>query len=163
LHEKFYEMLFSRYFSVESTQEMLDEWRPLLCPFDVKMSEGLFFLELFLPTLMYPHEYDHGFRCNWSVIVVVVVVVYLVSLVVVVARETFSFWNYFNLHFLQPRKFNHGFMYAWLAVVATAAVVVVVDSSVVVVVLWWQHLFKIWFFFIYGLWFYTKFCVLFKN
>ena len=51
-----------RYFSVESTQEMLDEWRPLLCPFDMKMSEGLFYLELFLPTLMYPHEYDRGFR-----------------------------------------------------------------------------------------------------
>ena len=47
---------------MESTQEMLDEWRPLLCPFDVKMSEGLFFLQLFLPTIMYPHEYDHGFR-----------------------------------------------------------------------------------------------------
>ena len=51
-----------RYFSVEATQEMLDEWRPLLCPFDVKMSEGLFYLELFLPTLVYPHEYDRGFR-----------------------------------------------------------------------------------------------------
>ena len=51
-----------RYFSVESTQEMLDEWRPLLCLFDAKMSEGLFYLELFLPTVMYPHEYDQGFR-----------------------------------------------------------------------------------------------------
>ena len=47
---------------MESTQEMLDEWRPFLCPFDSKMSEGLFYLELFLPTLMYPHEYDQGFR-----------------------------------------------------------------------------------------------------
>jgi len=51
-----------RYFSVESTQEMLNEWRPLLCLFDVKMSEGLFYLDLFLPTVMYPHEYDQGFR-----------------------------------------------------------------------------------------------------
>jgi len=41
---------------------MLDEWRPLLCLFDLKMSEGLFYLELFLPTLMYPHEHDRGFR-----------------------------------------------------------------------------------------------------
>jgi len=53
---------------VESTEEMLDEWRPLLCPFDVKMSQALFFLELFLPTLMYPHEYERGFRYNLSAV-----------------------------------------------------------------------------------------------
>lgn len=47
---------------MESTQEMLDEWRPLLCPFDVKMAEGLFFMEIFLPTLMYPEEQAKGFR-----------------------------------------------------------------------------------------------------
>ena len=47
---------------MEATQEMLDEWRPWLCPFDVKMVEGLMFLEAFLPTLLYPEEHDRGFR-----------------------------------------------------------------------------------------------------
>jgi len=58
------EMCFSlfRYFPVEATQEMLEEWRPLLCPFDVKMMQGIFFLENFLPTVLYPEEHSQGFR-----------------------------------------------------------------------------------------------------
>jgi len=50
------------YFPVDSTQEMLDEWRPLLCPFDTSMTEAVYFMECFLPTKLYPHEYDKGFR-----------------------------------------------------------------------------------------------------
>lgn len=30
---------------------MLDEWRPLLCPFDITVIKGLKYMELFLPTL----------------------------------------------------------------------------------------------------------------
>ena len=42
---------FSRSFFPESaTQEMLDEWRPMLCPFDRQISTGLKYFELFLPT-----------------------------------------------------------------------------------------------------------------
>ncbi|XP_071784078.1 proteasome activator complex subunit 4-like [Asterias amurensis] len=50
------------YFSVESTQEMLDEWRPLLCPFDEMMSKGISCLELFLPTLLPPEHHQFGFK-----------------------------------------------------------------------------------------------------
>ncbi|KAL4238306.1 Proteasome activator complex subunit 4 [Mactra antiquata] len=50
------------YFPVESTQEMLDEWRPLLCPFDVTVIKGLQYLELFLPTNLAVDEMDQGFR-----------------------------------------------------------------------------------------------------
>ncbi|XP_077865747.1 proteasome activator complex subunit 4-like [Saccoglossus kowalevskii] len=50
------------YFPLESTQEMLDEWRPLLCPFDVTMSKGVGYMEMFLPTTLPPEHHDKGFR-----------------------------------------------------------------------------------------------------
>lgn len=50
------------YFPIESTQEMLDEWRPLLCPFDISVIEGLQFMELFLPTHMDVDKMAIGFR-----------------------------------------------------------------------------------------------------
>ena len=54
--------LFFSYFSVDSTQEMLDEWRPLMCPFDVTFAKAMFYFNLFLPTALAPQEYDKGFR-----------------------------------------------------------------------------------------------------
>jgi proteasome activator subunit 4 len=53
---------FSRYFSIESTQEMLDEFRPLLCPFDTALSDGMASLAHFLPTLLPPEQHDLGFK-----------------------------------------------------------------------------------------------------
>ncbi|XP_052767290.1 proteasome activator complex subunit 4A-like [Mya arenaria] len=50
------------YFPLESTQEILEELRPLLCPFDVTVIKGLQHLELFLPTCQKPEEMDRGFR-----------------------------------------------------------------------------------------------------
>ncbi|KAL5009261.1 hypothetical protein ScPMuIL_014842 [Solemya velum] len=50
------------YFSLESTQEMLEEWRPLLCPFDITIMKGLAYLELFLPTQLGPDHSDRGFK-----------------------------------------------------------------------------------------------------
>ncbi|XP_074661309.1 proteasome activator complex subunit 4A-like [Tubulanus polymorphus] len=50
------------YFSVESTQEMLEEWRPLLCPFDVTMMKGVQYLSLFLPQFLPPEFHDRGFK-----------------------------------------------------------------------------------------------------
>ena len=41
---------------------MLDEWRPLLCPFDVTIMKGLSYLERFLPTMLPEEEMDQGFR-----------------------------------------------------------------------------------------------------
>lgn len=46
------------YFPVESTKEMLDEWRPLLCPYDMTFSKAIEQFELFLPTIVYPHEHE---------------------------------------------------------------------------------------------------------
>ena len=53
----------TRYFPASSTQEMLDEWRPLLCVFDVIMQKAVSYMELFLPTIMPPEEHAQGFRC----------------------------------------------------------------------------------------------------
>ena len=50
------------YFPIESTQEMLDKWRPLLCPYDTKMSEAIDYFELFLPTLTKPENHKQGFK-----------------------------------------------------------------------------------------------------
>lgn len=38
------------FFSPDSTAEMLAEWRPLLCPFDRSMIQGMKYLSSFLPT-----------------------------------------------------------------------------------------------------------------
>lgn len=50
------------YFDADSTREILEEARPLLCPFDTNMTKGTMYLELFLPTLMRPEEHAHGFK-----------------------------------------------------------------------------------------------------
>lgn len=51
-----------RYFPAESTQEMLDEWRPLFCPFDMSMLEGVNLLGEFLPTTMRTGDHARGFQ-----------------------------------------------------------------------------------------------------
>ncbi|XP_028325388.1 proteasome activator complex subunit 4A isoform X1 [Gouania willdenowi] len=50
------------YFSESATQEMLDEWRPLLCPFDVTMQRAISYFELFLPTTLPPELHHQGFK-----------------------------------------------------------------------------------------------------
>uniref|UniRef100_A0A4W6FG58 Uncharacterized protein n=1 Tax=Lates calcarifer TaxID=8187 RepID=A0A4W6FG58_LATCA len=50
------------YFPASSTKEMLDEWRPLLCVFDVVMQKAIGNMELFLPTIMPPEEHSQGFQ-----------------------------------------------------------------------------------------------------
>ncbi|XP_042364278.1 proteasome activator complex subunit 4B [Plectropomus leopardus] len=49
------------YFPASSTKEMLDEWRPLLCVFDMVMQKAVSNMELFLPTIMPPEEHSQGF------------------------------------------------------------------------------------------------------
>ncbi len=50
------------YFGVESTKEMLDEWKPLLCPYDTSFSKAIEKFELFLPTVVYPEEHEQSFK-----------------------------------------------------------------------------------------------------
>uniref|UniRef100_A0A8C4HVE7 Proteasome activator complex subunit 4 n=1 Tax=Dicentrarchus labrax TaxID=13489 RepID=A0A8C4HVE7_DICLA len=50
------------YFPASSTKEMLDEWRPLLCVFDVVMQKAISNMELFLPTIMPPEEHSQAFQ-----------------------------------------------------------------------------------------------------
>uniref|UniRef100_A0A8C7K2J1 Proteasome activator subunit 4 n=1 Tax=Oncorhynchus kisutch TaxID=8019 RepID=A0A8C7K2J1_ONCKI len=53
---------FPKYFPESATQEMLEEWRPLLCPFDVTMQRAIGYLELFLPTSLPPELHHKGFK-----------------------------------------------------------------------------------------------------
>ena len=49
------------YFSLEATQQMLDKWRPMFCPFDRAFFTALKLLSLFLPTSQnIPPE--HGYK-----------------------------------------------------------------------------------------------------
>uniref|UniRef100_A0A672TR48 Proteasome activator subunit 4 n=1 Tax=Strigops habroptila TaxID=2489341 RepID=A0A672TR48_STRHB len=51
-----------RYFPEDATAEMLDEWRPLMCPFDVTMQKAITYFELFLPTTLPPALHQKGFK-----------------------------------------------------------------------------------------------------
>ena len=61
LKPKSHNSYFSRYFSSDSSAEMLAEWRPLLCPFDAIMSQGIYYLSNFLPTCLMAEEHSSGF------------------------------------------------------------------------------------------------------
>ncbi|XP_077536196.1 proteasome activator complex subunit 4-like [Haemaphysalis longicornis] len=50
------------FFPPTSTLEMLDEWEPLLCPFDQSMQKAMNYFQLFLPTTLLPEHHDTGFR-----------------------------------------------------------------------------------------------------
>jgi len=51
------------YFSVEATKEMLEEWRPWLCPFDgVVFNKAMKYLHNFLPTKLPPESHASGFK-----------------------------------------------------------------------------------------------------
>jgi len=50
------------YFPIQSTQQMLDEWRPLLCPYDSMMWNAVEYFELFLPTLSLREYHEKGFN-----------------------------------------------------------------------------------------------------
>lgn len=50
------------HFPLEATQEMLDEWRPLLCPYDGSIQKAVTFMNLFLPTTLPPEHHDKGFK-----------------------------------------------------------------------------------------------------
>ncbi|KAH9375495.1 hypothetical protein HPB48_023088 [Haemaphysalis longicornis] len=50
------------YFSAASTIEMLEEWLPLLCPFDRSMQKAMAYFQLFLPTTLPPDQHGIGFR-----------------------------------------------------------------------------------------------------
>lgn len=50
------------YFHEDATQEILDEFRPLMCPFDITMIRATFFFELLLPTNLPPESHHKGFK-----------------------------------------------------------------------------------------------------
>lgn len=49
------------YFHIGATEEMLAEWRPLLCPFDMTMPMGVSLLAAFLPTKIEPKKHQQGY------------------------------------------------------------------------------------------------------
>ena len=44
------------FFDLNATAEMLEEWRPLICPFDMSMNDAYERFNLFLPTLFPEHD-----------------------------------------------------------------------------------------------------------
>lgn len=55
------------YFPAECTKDMLEEWLPLLCPFDLSSVEGAGYLSEFLPTRLPSHFHQCSFKyvTNW--------------------------------------------------------------------------------------------------
>lgn len=50
------------HFPITATQEMLDEWRPMLCPFSDSIQRAVTYMNLFLPTTVGPEHHDKGFK-----------------------------------------------------------------------------------------------------
>lgn len=75
---------------------MLDEWRPLLCPFDVKFAKAMFYFSLFLPTTLPPEKYDKGYK---YVLLYTVIIEYSVRLKILCAKNTLGdMLRSWNLH-----------------------------------------------------------------
>ncbi|KAG8223216.1 hypothetical protein J437_LFUL003567 [Ladona fulva] len=50
------------YFPPTATQEMLDEWRPLICPYDAHLCHTMTYLEWFLPVTLPPSKAHMGYK-----------------------------------------------------------------------------------------------------
>ncbi|XP_042231597.1 proteasome activator complex subunit 4-like isoform X2 [Homarus americanus] len=50
------------YFPLSSTSEILEEVRPMMCPFDMTMQRAMVYLELFLPTSLPPEKADNSWK-----------------------------------------------------------------------------------------------------
>ncbi|XP_045600493.2 proteasome activator complex subunit 4 isoform X1 [Procambarus clarkii] len=50
------------YFPLGSTSEILEEVRPMMCPFDMTMQRAMVYLELFLPTSLCPEQAEYGWK-----------------------------------------------------------------------------------------------------
>ncbi|CAF3253497.1 unnamed protein product, partial [Rotaria sp. Silwood2] len=50
------------YFSVTATQEILDEFRPCLCPFDTVCGDVMSYWDMFLPVHLPPELHHQGFK-----------------------------------------------------------------------------------------------------
>lgn len=50
------------YFAATATQEILDEFRPYLCPFDSAFTDTIRIFELFLPLHLPPNLHDQGYK-----------------------------------------------------------------------------------------------------
>ncbi|CAF5217317.1 unnamed protein product, partial [Rotaria magnacalcarata] len=54
------------YFSITATQEILDEFRPWLCPFDSAFNDAMYFFDLLLPVNLPPNLLNQGFKCGFA-------------------------------------------------------------------------------------------------
>ena len=55
------------YLSATATQEILDEFRPSLCPFDSAFSDAMCFFDLLLPVHLPPELHEQGFKYEVSI------------------------------------------------------------------------------------------------
>ncbi len=50
------------YFNINATGEMLEEWRPMMCPYDMAFNDAVDRFNLFLPSIFTDQQIDHGFK-----------------------------------------------------------------------------------------------------
>ncbi|KAG9509020.1 Proteasome activator complex subunit 4, partial [Fragariocoptes setiger] len=100
------------YFSVDSTQEMLDEWRPLLCPYDSTIRKATNYMCLFLPTVLPLEHHDKGFKLWFDEVMQMwlncrMVSVYEQRFSMLLARLSYDCLGYIDWEPYIPRIFTH--------------------------------------------------------
>uniref|UniRef100_A0A6G1SBV8 Proteasome activator complex subunit 4 n=2 Tax=Aceria tosichella TaxID=561515 RepID=A0A6G1SBV8_9ACAR len=101
------------HFSLNATQEMLDEWRPMLCPFSASIQRAITYFNLFLPTTLPPEHHDKGFKLWFDEVLQlwlsgkVNVATYESKLTLLLSRLASDCLGFIDWEPYMPRIFNH--------------------------------------------------------
>lgn len=101
------------HFSLSATQEMLDEWRPMLCPFSASIQRAITYFNLFLPTTLPPEHHDKGFKLWFDEVLQlwlsgkVNIATYESKLTLLLSRLASDCLGFIDWEPYMPRIFNH--------------------------------------------------------
>jgi proteasome activator subunit 4 len=101
------------HFALNATQEMLDEWRPMLCPFSASIQRAITYFNLFLPTTLPPEHHDKGFKLWFDEVLhlwlsgKVNVATYESKLTLLLSRLASDCLGFIDWEPYMPRIFNH--------------------------------------------------------
>lgn len=101
------------HFRIEATQEMLEEWRPMLCPYSDSIQRAVTYLNLFLPTTLPPDQQDKGFKLWFDEVMhlwlcgKVIIANYESKLTLLLSRLSSDCMGYIDWEPYIARIFNH--------------------------------------------------------
>lgn len=100
-------------FPLSATQEMLEEWRPMLNPFSTTIHRTITYLSLFLPTTLPPEHHDKGFKLWFDDIMSlwlsgkITISTYESKLTLLLSRLSSDCMGFIDWEPYIPRIFNH--------------------------------------------------------